>query len=769
MLRFASCLVLSALCAGQVTSPVPDYRNPQLPIDQRVADLLKRMTLEEKVAQTHSRWEAKAAILDNHGNFSPAHAKGFLGYGIGEITRPGEGKRPRGTAILTNAIQKWVLENTRLGIPVMFNEEGLHGYMAPGGTNFPSAIGLAGTWDTALVERVFSVVALEMRSRGAQHALGPVLDLARDPRWGRTEETYGEDPYLVSRIGVACIHGLQGGSGTAIDTRHVVATAKHFAVHGQPENGTNAGPGNYSERVIREEFLAPFQAAVTEGGVQTVLPSYNEIDGIPAHVNKWLLSQVLRREWGFQGYTVSDYQALADLDRLHHVVSNQRDAAKRALEAGLDQELSDPVAYATLAQQVREGRIDEAVLDQAVARILRVKFLAGLFDHPYVDPEEAERVTNSPEHRELAAQAARETITLLKNDGGLLPLDRTKLKTIAVIGPNAARAHLGGYSDDPGRTVSILEGIRKKAGAGATVLYAEGCKITRNGGNWWADEAELNDPADDAKLIQEAVQAARSAQVAVVVVGGNESTSREAWSPTHLGDRDSLELVGRQNDLVKAVAATGTPTVVFLINGRPLSIVWIAGHVPAILEGWYLGEETGTAAADVLFGDYNPAGRLPITIPRSAGQLPMFYNYKPSARRGYLLSTTEPLFPFGHGLSYTTFEYRNLKVAPEKIPAAGKAAVSVDVTNTGGRAGDEVVQLYIHDLVSSVTRPVKELKDFQRISLQPGETRTVRFEITPDKLSFLNEEMKRVVEPGAFDVMVGPSSARYETVRLEVE
>jgi len=391
-----------------------------------------------------------------------------------------------------------------------------------------------------------------------------------------------------------------------------------------------------------------------------------------------------------------------------------------------------------------------------------------LFENPYVDVDRAVQVTNSSEHRALAADAARRSITLLKNQNDLLPLNRTTLKSIAVIGPNAAQVHLGGYSDDPGRGVSVLQGIKDKVGNGVKVVYAEGCKITKEGGNWFADTAHLGDPVEDQKLIAEAVGVAQNADVALLVLGGNEDTNKEGWADNHLGDRDSLELVGRQNDLVKAVLETGKPTIVVLINSGPLSINYIAENVPAILEGFYLGQETGIGVADVLFGDYNPAGKLTISFPRSVGQLPLYYNRKPTARRGYLFANKEPLFPFGFGLSYTTFAYSNLKISPAKIGATGEAKVTVTVANTGTRGGDEIVQLYIRDLISSVTRPVKELKDFKRISLAPGESKNVEFVITPEKLSFLDLNMKSIVEPGWFDIMVGTSSVKYETVKLEV-
>jgi beta-glucosidase len=408
------------------------------------------------------------------------------------------------------------------------------------------------------------------------------------------------------------------------------------------------------------------------------------------------------------------------------------------------------------------------VVDRAVARHLRAKFLLGLFENPYVDVERAAKVTNSTEHRALAAEAARKSITLLKNENNLLPLDRNVLKSLAVIGPNAAAVHLGGYSDNPMRGISVLQGIKDKVGTQLNVLYAEGCKITKEGGNWFADTANLSLPADDQKLIAEAVEVAKKADVALLVLGGNEDTNKEGWADNHLGDRDSLELIGQQNELVKAILGTGKPTIVLLINSGPLSINYIAENVPAILEGFYLGQETGVGVADVLFGDYNPAGKLTMSFPRSVGQLPLYYNRKPTARRGYLFANKEPLFPFGFGLSYTTFEYSNLTVSPAKIAATAETKVSVTVTNTGKRAGDEIVQLYIRDLVSSVTRPVMELKDFKRISLAAGERRTIEFVITPQKLSFLGLDMKEVVEPGSFDIMVGSSSVKYQTVKLEV-
>ncbi len=778
-------LILMLLNSSLSHEQLP-YRNARLPVDQRVADLLSRMTLEEKIAQTESMWvrDQYKSLADEKGNFSPDQkTQELLKLGLGQMsgvsqaasdsekaTPPYFGKGPRATAVFTNAVQKYVIENSRLGIPVTFHEEALHGLASPGATSFPQAIALGGTWDVDLVREIFSVAALEGRTRGAHQVLSPVLDLARDPRWGRMEETYGEDPYLTARLGVAAVQGFQG-TGPTVDKRHVVATLKHFAAHGQPESGTNVGPGNFSERLLREVFFYPFEVAVKEAKVMSVMPSYNEIDGVPSHANKWLLQNILREEWGFDGLVVSDYFGINELMTRHNVAANQAVAARRALEAGVDMELPHTQCNNTLLQQIKDGLVPEATLDKAVARILKVKFLLGLFEDPYVNPDEAERVSETKESSKLALRAAHEAITLLKNENNLLPLDRNKIRSIAVIGPNAGYVELGEYSGGPTRKISILQGIKDKVGNGIKVNYAEGCKITTSEQpSWFKDDVRLSNPADDDKRIAEAVKAAQASDVAVVVVGDNVETTREGWSESHLGDRDSLDLLGRQNDLVKAIVETGKPVIVVLIGGRALSINYIAEKVPAILEGWYLGQETGAAVADVLFGDYNPAGKLPITIPRNVGQVPNYYYQKPTGRRGYLFSNKDPLFAFGHGLSYTTFKYANLRVSPDKTGPQGQATVTVEVTNTGKMAGDEIVQMYIRDEVSSLTRPIKELKGFTRIHLAPGETKTVQFPITPEKLSFLNEDMKRVVEPGTFSIMVGPSSRSEQllTVKLEI-
>jgi len=725
------------------------------------------MTLEEKAAQMVCVWNEKAAkLVDAAGAFEPAKAaRAFAaGHGLGQVGRPsdaGGGLGPRATAELSNAIQRFFVEKSRLGIPVIFHEECLHGQAARDATSFCQPIGLAATFDPELVESLYTMTALEARLRGAHQALTPVVDVARDPRWGRVEETFGEDPHLVSRMGVAAVRGFQGDATFKGKTR-VIATLKHFAAHGAPESGLNCAPAEVSPHTLRDVILVPFRAAITEGGALSVMPSYNEVDGVPSHANVWLLRDVLRREWGFKGFAVSDYYAVWEMaDRPdthgHHVARDKKEAATLAVRAGVNIELPEPDCYLHLVELVREGTLRESELDALVAPMLDAKFRLGLFDDPYVDPAEAERVVGCDAHRKLALRAARETITLLKNDGGLLPLDPSRLRSIAVIGPDAARPMLGGYSGVPKQVVTVLEGIKAAVQGRVDVRYCEGCKITV-GGSWTEDRVVPSDPEEDRRQIAEAVQVASGADVVVLAIGDNEQTSREGWGKKHLGDRASLDLVGRQEELAQALVATGKPVVVVLFSGRPASVRWIAEHVPAILECWYLGQEGGTAIADVLFGAVNPGGKLPITVPRSAGHLPAFYNYKPSARRGYLFDDVTPLWPFGFGLSYTAFAVTRVRLEKKVIRANGRTRVLADVTNTGRRAGHEVVQLYVRDRVSSVTRPVKELKGFAKVLLQPGETVTVALDLGPEALAFHDVRMREVVEPGEFTVMVGTSS-----------
>ena len=753
----------------------PPYRNPALPCSRRAQDLLSRMTLEEKAAQMMCVWQNKAeTLVDGEGNFDYEKARVAFRkrHGLGQVGRPsdaGKGRDARQMAELTNAIQRFFIGQSRLGIPVIFHEECLHGLAAIGGTSFPQPIALGAMFHPELVEALFAMTAEEARLRGTHQALTPVVDVARDPRWGRVEETYGEDPYLVSCLGIAAVKGFQGDASFK-DKKRVIATLKHFAGHGQPESGMNCAPANVSMRILREVFLLPFQQAIQKAGAISVMTSYNEIDGVPSHANRWLLRDVLRKEWGFKGFVVSDYYAIWELGcrpdtHGHFVAKDKKESCALAVEAGVNIELPEPDCYLHLVKLVRKGVLRESQLDELVAPMLFWKFKMGLFDDPYVDPDEAERVVGCDANRKLPLQAAREAITLLKNRDNLLPLNPHTVKRIAVIGPNANRSLLGGYSGVPKHNVTVLDGIKAKVGGRIQVLYSEGCKITR-GGSWNQDEVVPGNPDEDSKQIVASLRVARRADVIVLAIGGNEQTSREAWNRNHLGDRTSLDLIGRQEALVKALLATGKPVIVLLFNGRPLSINYVSQHVPAILECWYLGQETGHAVADVLFGDHNPGGKLPITIPRSAGHLPAFYNHKPSARRGYLFDEVSPLYPFGYGLSYTSFALKNVRLARKRIRRNGSTRVLVDVTNIGNRAGTEVVQMYIRDRVSSVTRPVKELKGFRKITLAPGETKTIALEITAESLAFYDVDMKYGVEPGEFEIMVGNSSRDSDLVKV---
>ena len=758
-----------------VQAPAPLYKQASAPIDDRVADLLTRMTLEEKVAQLVGGWNRKREIEDAQGRFDPANATALLGSGIGEIARPSEIARPgvtprvrtaREHVAFVNAVQRWLVEHTRLGTPAMFHEEALHGLVAPGATHFPVPIGLASTWDAPLIERVMSAAAREARARGVHHVLSPVVDLGRDPRWGRIEETYGEDPYLVTRMGLAAVRGYQGASLPLADDK-VFATLKHFAGHGSHEGGINTAPALIGERELRAELLVPFEAAVRAGAF-SVMPSYNEIDGVPSHANRWLLTDVLRGEWGFTGVVASDYSGIDQLQGRHHVAANLADAAAQALDAGVDLELPDPRAFPQLVSLVRDGRLAEATIDRAVAHVLRAKFLAGLFEHPYADGDRAAQVSNSADHQALALETARRSIVLLKNEGGLLPLDSGKLKTIAVIGPNAKGLHLGGYSKEPGRGVDVLSGITARAGAGIAVRYAEGVRITEHEADWNADTVVLGDAAKNRARIEDAFKLARQADAIVLAIGTNESVSREAWSDSHLGDVADLRLMSQQEELVEAMLQTGRPVIALLVNGRPLAVPILRDRVPAVVEAWYAGQEGGTAIAEVLFGDVNPGGKLPVTFPRETGQLPVYYNRKPTSFRNYVDSARAPLWTFGFGLSYTTFRLDDLRIASPVIGPGEHTDVTVRLTNTGSRRGDEVVQLYLHDQVSSVTRPVKELRGFSRVTLDPGQSTSLRFTLGPDELALIDRRMQRVVEPGRFDVMVGTSADTTLAATLDV-
>ncbi len=777
-------VLAASISSARAETSTAIYKDAHQPVEKRVDDLLGRMTLDEKVAQLETIWEQKGKVDAPNGSFSPELASKNFPDGIGGFARPSDyrgvthsngaagasgetvNRDAQQTAEFVNAAQHWAVEHTRLGIPILMHEESLHGYVARGATSFPQAIALASTWDPELVSRVFSVAAREARARGATLVLAPVVDVARDPRWGRIEETYGEDPYLVTQMGLAAVRGFQGPA-LPLPPDKVFVTLKHFTGHGWPENGTNVGPAHLGERELREIFFPPFEAAVKTYPIRSVMASYNEIDGIPSHANNWLLNRVLRGEWGYQGAVVSDYYGIRELVTRHHLYDNVTDAAERAIKSGVDVETPDPGGYAHLPELVRNGRVPMALIDEAVRRVLKLKFEAGLFENPYPDAATAQAKTATPDAIALARDAAAKAMILLKNDHGLLPLDSSRIHRIAVLGTHAKDTPIGGYSDVPRHVVSVLEGVQDAGRGKFAVDYSEGVRLTQTR-CWSCDEVKLVPAAVNRKLIAAAVQTAKKADVVVMVLGGNEQTSREAWAETHLGDRSSLDLVGQQEDLARAILALHKPTVVILLNGRPLSVNYLAENAPALLEGWYLGQETGHAVADVLFGKVNPGGKLPVTIPRSVGQLPVFYDHKPTARRGYLFGTTQPLYPFGFGLSYTTFDVSAPRVLTPAITANQSARVAVDVANTGSRVGDEVVQLYIHDDVASVTRPVIELKRFQRVALKAGERRTITFELAPDDLALWNPDMKKVVEPGTFTIYAGPNSIDLKSAKLTV-
>jgi beta-glucosidase len=774
-------MAAAARAASQAGRPL--YKQAGAPVESRVEDLLGRMTIEEKIAQMECVWQQKAGIQNADTSFSAEKASAAYPHGMGMFARPSDRqlgaasaagdagstahRGPRETAEYVNAVQKWALERTRLGIPVLMHEEALHGYVAREATSFPQAIGLASSFDPELATRVFAVAAREMRARGANLALAPVVDVAREPRWGRIEETYGEDPHLCGAMGKAAVIGFSGET-LPLAPNKVYATLKHMTGHGQPESGTNIGPANVGERTLREDFFPPFEKIIRETQIAAVMPSYNEIDGLPSHANRWLLTDVLRKEWGFKGVTVSDYMAVNELVTRHHLAATPKEAALRAVKAGVDIETPDPLGYLALAELVREGRISVKEIDAAVRRILKLKFQAGLFENPYADAAQADALTATADAIALAREAAQRSAVLLKNDKNLLPLQPDRVGKMLLVGTHAKDTPIGGYSDVPRHVVSVYEGLQKEAQShGFSLAYSEGVRLTE-GRVWGKDEIVFTKPEVNARLIAEAVEAAKSADTIVMVLGDNEQTAREAWADNHLGDRTSLDLIGQQNDLARAIFALNKPTVVLLLNGRPLSVNLLAERADALLECWYMGQETGHAVADLVFGRANPGGKLPVSIARDTGQLPVFYNRKPSSRRGYIDGVTTPLYPFGYGLSYTRFEISEPKLEQARMGVNGSTRVRVDVRNTGNRRGDEVVQLYIRDDVSSVTRPLLELKGFRRVTLEPGEQRSLTFDIKPSDLWFYNADMKRVVEPGSFTIFAGPNSVDLKKTTLTV-
>ncbi len=748
------------------------YQDPTQPTNERVSDLLSQMTLDEKLAQLSGVWVYE--LLEGV-TFSGEKAGSLIGNGIGQITRLAGASNvaPVASAELANAIQAFLVENTRLGIPAMVQEECLSGYMALGATCFPQIIGAASTWEPELVEEMTGVIRTQMRSVGAHQGLSPVLDVTRDPRWGRVEETFGEDPYLVSRMGVSYVKGLQGP-----DLKQgIVATGKHFLAYGASEGGLNWAPVHLPQRELYEVFLTPFEAAIKEANLASIMNAYHELDGIPCGSSKELLVELLRHELGFDGILVSDYFAINMLAEYHSVAEDKNEAARMALEAGIDIELPSTDCYGQpLHSAIRDGVVEEALVDEVVGRILRVKFELGLFEDPFVDTEGAAEVFDTPEQRSLAHRIAQKSIVLLKNEDELLPLEKD-LSSIAVIGPNAdsVRNLQGDYAylphieilmamredrgaidtplpeklasiDESTPMLSALDAVKRKVSAETTVRYAQGCDVM----------------GESTEGFDEALEIAEQSEIAVLVVGGKSGLTKDCTCG-EFRDRAEIGLPGVQEALVRAIHATGTPVVVVLVNGRPFSIPWIAEHTPAIVEAWLPGEEGANAIADVLFGDCNPGGKLPITFPRGVGQVPIYYGHKPSGGRSFLYDdyvslSAKPLFPFGYGLSYTQFKFDNLRIDPGRVEVQDEVRISADIQNVGEREGDEVVQLYVHDVLSDMTRPVKELKGFKRVTLEPGEKTTVTFTLSVSQLGFYNQKMVFVVEPGTIEVMIGSSS-----------
>jgi len=753
---------------------VPLYRDRSRSVEDRAADLLGRMDLDEKLAQLGCVWSTR---LVEDGAFSERLAAERLAFGTGHVTRiaGSTGLRPSEVASFANRIQRWIAENTRLGIPAIVHEESTAGFMAREATQFPQAIGLASSWDPELVQQVAAVIREQMRAVGAHQALAPVLDVARDPRWGRVEETYGEDPYLVSRIGVAYVRGLQGGDLAS----GVAATAKHFLGYGLSEGGMNHAPVQVGPRQLREVFARPFAVAIREAGLASVMNAYNEIDGLACAGSAAILHDLLRTELGFDGVVVADYFAVRLLESFHHVAADRGEAGMLALEAGLDVELPQTECYgAPLRERIDRGDVSIDLVDRSVLRALRIKLALGLFESAEVDAAGSAQAFGRPDQRALARRVAARGMVLLRNEQALLPLD-PGIASLAVIGPSAddPRLLLGDYSYPAHLEImyeakadelpNILPRSREQAfapgpyfGPISTPLAAIRGAVSPATRLHVARGCELS--GDDRSGLREAVDAARRAEVAVVLVGGKSGLTPSA-SSGEFRDASDLSLTGVQQDLVEAVVATGTPTVVVLVNGRCLALPWIAEHVPALLEAWLPGEAGGEALADLLFGAENPAGRLPLSMPRNVGQVPVYYGHKsgggrPQAFGAYIDSESTPLFPFGHGLSYTRFEYGALEVSPRRAAPDQTLCAEVEVANTGDREGDEVVQLYLRDPVASVTRPVLQLVGFARVGLAPGQTRRIRFLVDPAQAAFYDAAMQLVIEPGELRFQVGASS-----------
>lgn len=738
-------LLLILAVVSSLMMAAPAQRRPQRraspardAVERRIDSLLARMTLAEKLGQLQQ--------LDGHadGRYKDDHPS-LVRAGLLGSTLNVRGVRQ------TNELQRIAIEESRLKIPMLFGFDVIHGYR----TVFPIPLGEAATWDPVAVERNAAIAAKEARASGVHWTFAPMVDIARDPRWGRIAEGSGEDPFLGSAMARARVVGFQGGNYSAPDK--VVACAKHWVAYGAAEGGRDYNTTDISERVLREVYFPPFKAAF-DSGVGTFMSAFNDLNGVPTSANQFTLTKVLRSEWKFDGIVVSDYESVKELIN-HGLAANEKEAVEAGLNAGIDMEMVSRLYNKYGAELFKERKLSSATIDEAVRRILRIKFRLGLFETPYADEARERNSILTPDHLAAARESAARSLVLLRNENNLLPLSKS-LKAIAVVGPlaDSQKDVIGSWTGD-GKAedaVTLLAGIKQKVSPQTMITYAKGCEIN-------------NDSTDG---FNEAVRIAREAEVVIVAVGESAEMSGEAAS------RSSLDLPGRQLDLLKAIRATGKPVVVVLMNGRPLSINWIAENVPSILETWFAGTQAGHAIADVLFGDVNPGGKLPVTFPRSVGQVPLYYNYKNTGRppdannkytSKYLDVPWTPLFPFGYGLSYTRFKFNNLQLSALRIRPAGSLTVTVELENVGQRAGDEVVQLYIRDVAASVTRPVKELKGFQRVTLQPGEKKLVEFKLGPNELGFYDRDMRFVVEPGEVRVMVGSNSEDLIAAKFEIE
>lgn len=739
------------------TDEKPLYLDPSAPTPDRVADLISRMTLEEKVAQLNSISIRGSAATQEGFVVMKASITDRLANGIGQIENTFDPRPPRKSVEQVNSLQRHLLENTRLKIPALIGSECLHGHAGYNSTVFPSPLAMASSWNPDLIHRAFTAIGRESRVRGSHEAHTPVLDLGRDPRWGRFEESYGEDTYLVTEMAIAVVSGLQGGRSGDPGRDHIVSAPKHFAGYGQVVGGRNFAATPIEEKTLFDDILPPFEAAVKIAGAQGMMASHCDVGGVPAHGNRWLLTELLKEQWGFKGMVVSDYMDIKRLEEFHHVAETVDDAARMALIAGMDMDLPDGVAYQQLTDVIKSEPALETHLDEGVARILRLKFMMGLFEDPFVDADVAEEFVGNPQHVALAEEVALESMTLLRNPDGLLPLQLNQLDHIAVIGPNADSELIGSYTMKNDHVVTLLQGITDFVGDQAKVSHAKGCALGKLDGQ----KGYLPTPLEDElPQIEKAVQLASQSNVAIVCVGGDTKSSREAfYRPGVRGDRSTLGLLGNQEELVKRIIQTGTPTVVVLMGGKPYSIPEIVEQPCAILNTLYLGQTNGAAAAKVIFGDVSPSGKLPVSVPRSVGQLPVYYSQKATSfYKDYWEESARAMFPFGFGLSYTTFEISDLQLDQDVLPIDQPVKFSVDVKNTGDVAGAEVVQVYFRDKVASVVRPDRLLVRFEKVFLEPGESQRVEFEILPQTdLSFTGIDMTRVTEPGEFVLFVGNS------------